>query len=133
MNAESTSSRAGRGAAGDQPGEHERGAPPLPQPGETLVSDAVSLLESVVEYLSSIFRLEQHRFERRAHQFARRAAILVSGAAVLLLGVVFLSVGVSSLLSEALQVPYAGPLIVGGVYALGGLVALLVLARKKES
>ena len=102
MNAESTSSRPGRGAAGGT-GEHVSDAPPEPQPAETLINDAVSMLDSVVDYLSAIFRLGQHRFEMRARRVVQRTLILVSGGAVLLLGVVFLSVGVSSLLSEALQ------------------------------
>jgi len=139
MSAQSTtSSRDGIGSGQDplrarEPGPPRDPALPAEQAGDTLINDAVSLLDGVVEYLGAIFRLERHRLETRTRRFVQKAIIVVSGAAVLLLGIVFLSVGVSSLLSEALQAPFAGPLIVGGVYALGGVITILVAARRKES
>jgi hypothetical protein len=102
------------------------------KPGDTLVEDTVSLLDGVVEYLATIFRLERYRFEARTRRFIQKLLILVLGAAVLLAGLVFISVGISSLLSEWIGVPYAGPLIVGGAYAAVGLIVILVVGRKGE-
>ena len=135
MSMDSTSSPQGTAAADPGGGRERTSGPGIAErePPDTLIDDAVSLLDSVVEYLGSIFRLERYRIEVSTRRFVQKALILVSGAAVLLLGVVFLSIGVSSLLSEALQAPYAGPLIVGGFYALGGLIAVLVVAKRKES
>ena len=111
---------------------HASPGSPAQKSGDTLVEDAVSLLDGVVEYLATIFRLERYRLEVRTRRFVQKLMILVSGAAVLLAGIVFVSVGVSSLLSEWIGVPYAGPLIIGGVYAVTGLIVLLVVGRKGE-
>lgn len=131
MATESTSAREDTGPASGRDAEPEaRGEA---APGESLVNDAVSLLDGVVEYLAAIFRLERYRFEVRVREIVQTVLIFLTGGAVLLLGLVFVSVGISSLLSEWLQASYAGPLIVGGGYVLIGLVAVLVAARKKES
>lgn len=124
-------------SAGSRPngqGHRDASAPPLPEThsGDTLVKDAVSLLDGVVDYLASIFRLERYRFEVRTRRLLQKAVFLASGAAVLMIGLVFASVGVSSLLSQSLQAPYAGPLIVGGFYLVVGMITLMIAARKRE-
>jgi uncharacterized BrkB/YihY/UPF0761 family membrane protein len=100
---------------------------------DALVGDAVSLMDGIVDYLRAIFRLESYRIEVRARGLIRKALVLVLGVVVALAGLVFVSVGVSSLLSEWLQAPYAGPLIVGGAFLIAGLIAILSAARGKES
>jgi len=129
-------------ALGMETGEpHPGSARPSPEPQETskettddtIVGDVVSLMDGVVDYLRAIFRLETYRIEVRTRQIVRKALLLALGASVTLFGLVFVSVGVSSLISAWLQVPYAGPLIVGGVYLIAGLIAILVASRKQES
>jgi len=128
------------GTAAGAPGRGSARPPSLdpqePAPGkaeDALVGDAVSLMDGIVDYLRAIFRLESYRIEVRARGLIRKALVLVLGVVVALAGLVFVSVGVSSLLSEWLQAPYAGPLIVGGAFLIAGLIAILTAARGKES
>jgi hypothetical protein len=136
MARESTTS----GSAGTSPRSSTSASSEAPPPAgpesrqeDTIINDAVDMLDGVVDYLAAIFKLERYRFEVRTRRLVTKALILVSGGAVVLLGIVFASVGMSSLLSESLQVPYAGPLIVGGVYLVIGAIALVVAMRKKEN
>jgi len=130
----------GTGTAAGEPGRGSARPPSLdpqePAVGkadDALVGDAVSLMDGIVDYLRAIFRLESYRIEVRARGLIRKALVLVLGVVVALAGLVFVSVGVSSLLSEWLQAPYAGPLIVGGAFLIAGLIAILSAARGKES
>ena len=107
--------------------------PPKETTDDRLVSDAVSLMDGIVDYLRAIFRLESYRIEVRTRRVVRKALILVLGASVTLFGLAFVSVGVSSLISAWLQASYAGPLIVGGVYVIAGLIGILVASRRQES
>jgi hypothetical protein len=129
----------GPGEPGSGPGS-SRPSPSGPEePGkragegadDTLAGEVVSLLDGVVDYLRAIFRLETYRIEARTRRIVRKALVLVLGAAVLLAGLVFVSVGVSNLLSEWLEASYAGPLIVGGVFLIAGLIAILAASRKQ--
>jgi hypothetical protein len=112
------------GVAGGETGEAGRAR-------EGLAADAVALVESVFDYAAARLHLEGYRLESRGRALAARVMVIVVAIAVALFGLAFVSIGLATLISENLGSRPAGPLIVGGVYMLAGIVAFAIAARRK--
>lgn len=109
----------------------EGGAAPAPPGG--VVQEAVGIVEALADYLTARFRLETRRVELRARDLLAAAILIVCAAAVVIFAISFLSWGASLFISARLGAPYAGPLIVGGVYLLIGVVLVIIASKRAKA
>jgi len=154
-------SSAGDGVAGDRSGAPSAGDPgapatessgdpskvtateetsrsgPEPSPsgefGSVLVSDSVSLLDSVFDYFASRLRLEGYRLELGARAVMGRVLLQLGAGLLALVGLIFFSAGVANLISERLGSRASGLLIVGGFYLSAGVLALAIASARARS
>ena len=126
----STSERAGRADSRWQPTGSPR--PTDEDRSSSVVTDAVAVVDALFDYLLSRVRLEGRRVECKSRALLGRALVLAAAGAMALLGFVFVSIGAVSMVSTGLGAQWAGPLIVGGLYLVAGVVAVRMGGRTQS-